>query len=111
MTMEVTMKFAGFSIVTSRERNAAILDVREALSKSGGWVEEQLFFSNKAATIRFEIPGDALDRFQNELRERSLKPYIEGALPTDVTGDLKGTVSLTFSHQEADLKRDVPPFG
>ncbi len=105
------MKFARFSIVTRMDRNAAILEVREAIYGSGGWVEDQVFFSNKAANIRFEMSGDALGKFRSNLLERKLKPHVEDALPTGQDGDVKGSVSLTFVHQEPDLRREVPPFG
>lgn len=105
------MKFARFSIVTYMDRNAAIMDVREAIYGSGGWVEDQVFFSNKAANIRFEMSGDALGKFQSNFLERKLKPHVEGVLPNGQGGDVKGSVSLTFVHQEPDLRRVVPPFG
>lgn len=105
------MNFARFSIVTAMDRNAAILEVREAIYRSRGWVEDQVFFSNKAATIRFEIAADSLKKFQRDLLERGLKPHIEDEPPTEEADDVRGTVSLTFFHQEPDLKREVPPFG
>jgi len=105
------MKFARFSIMTKMDRNAAILEVREAIYGSGGWVEDQVFFSNKAANIRFEMSGDALGKFQSNLHERKLKPHVEGALPAAEGSEVKGSVSLTFVHQEPDLRRDVPPIG
>ncbi len=105
------MKFARFSIMTKMDRNAAILEVREAIYGSGGWIEDQVFFSNKAANIRFEMSGDALGKFQSSLHERKLTPHLEGSLPIGQGSDVKGSVALTFVHQEPDLRRDVPPFG
>ena len=105
------MKFFRFRIVTTMDRNAAISEVGEAISKCRGWIENQVFFSNKAATIRFEIPADRLGKFQTDLLERGLRSYIDDELPHGGAGDVKATVSLTFAHQEPDLKREVPPFG
>lgn len=105
-----TMEFARFSILTRMERNAAILEVREAIYSARGWVEDQVFFSNKAANIRLEMPAAALEAFQRELLERGLRPHIEGMLPAGRDGDVKGSVALTFVHKEPDQKRDVPPF-
>lgn len=106
-----TMKFARFSIVTHMDRHAAMLEVRDAIYGARGWVEDQVFFSNKAANIRMEMPLAALENFQRDLLGRGLRPHIEGALPTGRDGDVKGSVALTFVHQEPDLGRDVPPFG
>jgi len=105
------MKPVRFSIFTSIERNAAISEVSEALSRSGGWIEDQTFFSNKAATIRFEMPICALEEFQRDILKRGLRTHVDDQLPANEEGDVKGTISLTFSHSEPDLKREVPPFG
>ena len=105
------MKPARFSIVTRMDRNLAISKVCEAISTSGGWIEDQFFFSNKAATIRFEMPFPSTGILQSRLLEEGLKLHAEGELPSGDAGDFRGAISLTFVHQEPDLKRDVPPFG
>ncbi len=105
------MKFARFSIFTSANRNTAISQVCDAVSEASGWIVDQSFFSNIAATVNFELPSSSLQKFQAALREKGLKTHIEGDLPVADATDVRGTVSLTFSHQEPDLKRDVPPFG
>ena len=105
------MKFARFSIFTAMNRNTAISQVCDAVSESGGWIVDQSFFSNIAATINFEMPSHSLHKFQEALQDKDLKVHIEGELPVTDSGDVRGTVSLTFSHDEPDLKRDVPPFG
>lgn len=109
--MKPNMKPARLSIVTRTDRNVAIAKVCDAISASGGWVEDQVFFSNKAATIRFEMPLRAIGTFQSRLLEEGLKAHAEAELPVGDSGDTKGAISLTFVHQEPDMKRDVPPFG
>jgi hypothetical protein len=49
--------------------------------------------------------------FQQSLQETDLKAHVEGEFPAAESADVRGTVALTFSHDESDLKRDVPPFG
>lgn len=105
------MKPVRFSILTRMDRNVAISKVCEAITNSGGWVEDQFFFSNKAATVRFEMPLGAIGKFQSMLLDEGLKLYAEGEQPSGDSGDFRGAISLTFVHQEPDLKRDVPPFG
>lgn len=105
------MKFARFSIFTAMNRNTAISQVCDAVSEASGWIVDQSFFSNIAATINFEMPSNSLQKFQEVLQEKGLKAHLEGELPAADPADVRGTVSLTFSHDEADLKRDVPPFG
>lgn len=105
------MKFARFSIFTAVNRNTAISQVCDAVSEASGWIVDQSFFSNIAATVNFEMPSHSLQTFQDALKEKGLKVHVEGELPAAGPDDVRGTVSLTFSHSEPDLKRDVPPFG
>ncbi|MEM9635714.1 MAG: hypothetical protein AAGA50_30610 [Pseudomonadota bacterium] len=105
------MKFARFSLFTPMDRNLAITHVCDGVTEARGWVVDQSFFSNIAATINFEMPSSSLQIFQDILRDKGLQPHIEGDLPADAFGDVRGSVSLTFSHNEPDMKRDVPPFG
>jgi len=105
------MKFARFTIFTAINRNTAISQVCDAVSEAKGWIVDQSFFSNIAATINFEMPSQSLQAFQDALLEKGLKVHVEGEPSTTDSADVRGTVSLTFSHSEPDLKRDVPPFG
>ncbi len=105
------MKFARFSMFTTVNRNLAITHVCDSISEARGWVVDRSFFSNIAATINFEMPSRSLQKFMDTLRDKGLKPRVEGDLPAADDYDLRGSVSLTFSHTEPDMKRDVPPFG
>ena len=105
------MTFVRFSVFTKIERNTAIHEVRQAVFRCKGWIADQTLFSNIAATINFEMPSSSVARFQEELIALDMAPHVEGELPTEDEGDVRGSVSLTFSHNEPDLKRDVPPFG
>jgi hypothetical protein len=101
------MKFARFSIFTAINTNTAIAQVCDAVSEASGWIVDQSFFSNIAATVNFEMSSNSLQKFQQALREKGFKAHIEGELPAAA----RGIVSLTFAHSEPDLKREVPPFG
>lgn len=105
------MKSARFSVFTAMDRNDAILNVRDAISSANGWIVDQTFFSNIATTINFELPATALQLFQNHLTDSGLNVHIDGTLPVDRTVDVRASISLTFSHDEPDLKQEIPPFG
>lgn len=92
------MKFARFSIFTAMNRNPAISQVCDAVSEASGWIVDQSFFSNIAVTINFEMPSNSFQKFQQALQENGLKAHFEGEFPADV----RGTVSLMFSHNESD---------
>ena len=105
------MKFARFSVFTPMNRNLAITNVYDGITEARGWVVDQSFFSNIAATVNFEMPSSSLQEFQGILRDKGLQAHVDGDLPACDSGDVRGSVSLTFSHNEPDMKRHVPPFG
>lgn len=45
------------------------------------------------------------------LEALSFHPMIEKELPGEAGRDIRGQISLTFIHDDPDLKRDVPTFG
>lgn len=105
------MQFVRFSVFTAMERNDAILKVREAISSANGWIVDQTFFSNIATTINFELPASALQVFRDHLVAAGLQGHVDGDLPASTSTDVRGSISLTFSHNEPEMKREVPPFG
>ncbi|MEP1089953.1 MAG: hypothetical protein ABJH63_20240 [Rhizobiaceae bacterium] len=93
------------------ERNHAIMAVREAIAGSQGWIVDQSLFSNTATTISFEMPSTSRQNFLSGLVDAGLTAHIEREVSSSDTGDFRGIISMTFAHDEPDLKRDVPPFG
>ncbi len=105
------MQFIRMTIFTTMERNRAISVVSDALSLNGGWIVNHTLYSNMAATINFELPIEAIEQFKETLVEGDLSPKIEGSLPKGRGKDVRGNLSITFSHDEPDMRRDVPSFG
>ena len=105
------MEIVRLSIFTSMDRNEALLEVREAIAKAGGWIVDQTLFSNVAGTINFEISPGSFGKLKDNLVDANLKLHIDSELPFQSTEDMKASISITFSHQEPDMKREVPPFG
>lgn len=105
------MEYIQFSIFTSMERNQAIMAVREAIAGSQGWIVDQSLFSNIAATISFEMPSTSRQKFLSGLVGAGLTAHVEREVSSSDTEDYRGIISLTFAHDEPDLKREVPPFG
>jgi hypothetical protein len=44
--------------VTKRERHLVTMELRDAVSAAGGWIEAENFFSNIAVAFRFFIKQD-----------------------------------------------------
>lgn len=113
------MAFVRISIFTRHERNDAISLIRQAIGACGGWIVDHSLFSNLLATINFELPADKVDTLIAKLHDAGFKPEIGSSGPADApgraadgkAGDLRGQISLSFIHDEPDMRREVPPFG
>lgn len=109
-------RFLRLSAMVRRERNATISAAEQAISASGGWITHFTLLSNVAATLMFELPADrvrdlgaALAAVPLPLDAESLAPF--AGWPDDAgAGDVRGTLALTFLHDEPDLRREVPAF-
>ena len=93
------------------ERNEALGGVQNAIRQSGGWIVNHTLFSNISATLQFEVPAQATDDLVKRLTEFGLPPALQSEVPPTAKEDIRGTVLLTFIHDESDLKRPVPAFG
>ncbi len=105
------MKPFRIEIITKMERNQAISLIREAISASEGWIVTHQLFSNLSASIVFEMPYDEAEGFLSRLNEAGFSPATEKGIPKGKGDDIRGVLSLTFIHDEPDMKRDVPAFG
>ncbi|MFZ1680845.1 MAG: hypothetical protein WAT70_07470 [Rhizobiaceae bacterium] len=98
---------------TRANRHEAFAAVNDAIVVLGGWVEGHTLFSNVAATFRLVLPARAfgqlagrLDRLQVRLDAES-RAAIAALDPSDA--DTFAALSVTFIHDEPDLRREVPP--
>jgi hypothetical protein len=105
------MRFFRLAIVTRIERNLALSKIRDCVSGQGGWIVDHTLFSNMAANLNVEVPLAALPDFLNALKQAGFTPKPDGALPTGDSGDIRGSLSITFIHNDPDLKQAVPAFG
>jgi len=93
------------------ERHQAIDLVKSHISDHEGWISDHTLFFNKAATLRFEMPGYQFPLFVASLASLGLVLKPQSLLPTLETEDMKAVLAMTFIHNEMDLKQDVPHFG
>lgn len=105
------MDFLRLEIITHKERNAALTDVKNAISSASGWIVSHNLYANTMASLNFEIPHTARDKFLQDLEKSGFTPNIIQDCPAKSSGEISGGVSLIFVHEEPDMKRDVPPFG
>ena len=109
------------SAFTRIERGDATARVRDALSDSGAAIQDARFFSNVALSLTFELPAEAISVLHAalvatgvRLAEESVAVLAEAALAASTlpregrSGDVTGTLMLTFLHDEPDLEREVP---
>lgn len=103
------------------ERLDATDDAKEVITVSGGWITDYRMFSNRSICLQFEIASDGVMKLYNSLNQTRLHltddthesfaslsvGLSNGSLPGNT--DLKGTLQITFVHDEPDLILDIPP--
>ncbi|MEX0297648.1 MAG: hypothetical protein AB3N28_01160 [Kordiimonas sp.] len=105
------MKFLRIEIVTKTDRQQALSQINDVISANEGWISNHQLFSNMAAAISFEMPVEYVENFLLGLKEIGFNPKPQDEIPETGSGDIRGSISVTFLHDEPDLKRDVPAFG
>lgn len=103
--------FLRIEIVTSIDRQQTLSLLSDVISANDGWIVNHQLFSNMAASLTFEIPLAAVGKFIGDIEQAGFTPRVEGETPSGDKGDVRGSVAITFIHDEPDLKRNVPAFG
>jgi len=96
---------------TRRGFHDAVHDVAEAINAAGGWVVTHRFFSNRLASIAFEIPAGALGAFAGTLTDLGVtlhRPVSDRGLDA---GEIAAQISIVFVQDAPDFRREVPAFG
>lgn len=98
--------------VTRAERHETIQQVSELLSRQDAWIEDTIFFSNVAVTLRCVAPARACALLAEGLQDLNLGiPQAEFEalrLAGDEGEELVVALSLTFVHSDPDLRSHVP---
>ena len=105
------MTFLRINIITTMDRNQAILVSTDQISRCGGWIIYHALFSNMAANVNFELPLSNTEICIQGLEASGFKLSFYGELPTGNEGNTRGCLSFTFLQNEINLKRDVRAFG
>ena len=107
--------FLTINVSTRAERNAITAQVKEALLASGGWVVDFHHFSNLSLCINFEIEPQHIGRLYEALTALDVRiadagrEQLASLRERPGAGDVRGTLQITFIHDEPDLRREVPP--
>ncbi|SEH44187.1 hypothetical protein [Magnetospirillum fulvum] len=96
---------------TRRSFHEAVHDVAEAINAAGGWVVTHQFFSNRLASIAFEIPASALGAFAASLADLGVTLHQPVPDRAAVAGEIAAQLSITFVQDGPDIRREVPAFG
>jgi len=91
-----------------------IARARNAITDSGGWILDAKLFSNVSINLCFEIPAsrmgsllDALELIELHLSPSSLESIAQHR-SEEPSGDIAGSLQITFIHDEPDLRIQVP---
>ncbi|KGF68606.1 hypothetical protein LL06_15395 [Hoeflea sp. BAL378] len=108
------------SAVTRTNRHAAMRGIDDIVVSLGGWIEGHTLFSNIAATFRFVLPASALASFagrvdalgvhidQAGLAALAARSPAGGEENEAGEAEVAGALSVTFVHDEPDLRREIP---
>lgn len=91
-----------------------IARARTAITDSGGWILDAKLFSNVSINLSFEIPASRIDSLREalELSELHLSTSSVESIAQhssdEHSGDIAGSLQITFIHNEPDLRIQVP---
>ncbi len=105
------MAFLRFEIVSRLDRNAALSFIKDCISKNEGWIVDHQLFSNVSASLNFELPAEKVEAFTLSLKKDGIRVFEKHQNSGVCEGDIRGSICITFLHDEPDMKRDVPAFG
>ncbi len=100
---------------THQDRHHVTTKVKDAINTCGGWIVDFQLFSNLALSLHFEIPKQALTTLQEALQTSGIKisPDSLAAIQfahSNPRAEIKGSLQITFIHNEPELRREVPAF-
>lgn len=91
-----------------------IARARDAITESGGWILDAKLFSNVSINLSFEIPAnrirslrDALELIELHLSTSSVESIAQHRAD-EPSGDIAGSLHITFINDEPDLRIQVP---
>ena len=103
--------FLRLDLTTKMDRTQTLTVIPRLINGCGGWVIDHTLFSNISASIIFEMPLAATGDLLARMEAAGYRPNLRDEYPTGTEGDVRGSVAITFIHDEPDMKRDVPAFG
>jgi hypothetical protein len=104
--------------MTRTDRHEMIDRVQEAIARAGGYILDFHLFSNIAICLHFEVSAGKIGAFHASLASTGLRldpasrDLLEGcSRQAEEAGapEIAGTLSITFIHEEPDLRIEVPP--
>lgn len=109
----MSVSFLQLNASTRDDRHAMTWRVKLALSDAGAAITDARFFSNVSLVLTFEIDTSDLPRLGDALRATglALTATSDAAIASASrapTREARGTLQITFVHDEPDLERDVP---
>lgn len=103
------------SATTRVNRHAVMQQINDLVVSRGGWIEGHTLFSNIAATFRFVLPAgrlkgfaEAVDGLGVHIDAAAMQALGERAEAEAAKAEVSGSLSVTFIHDEPDLRREIP---
>jgi hypothetical protein len=109
--------FLRINATTSEERSMLLPRLEDAISGAGAWITDYRMFSNISVCLMFEAPLSCLGKLwanlsacDLRLTQQSIAAFqdLMSKPATSSSGDVVGTIEVTFVHGDGSLKIKVP---
>ncbi len=99
------VRLEGFS---RGELNVVLIEAIEAIIRNGGWIKDRHAFSNKMATVAFEMHMKNVTYLIDELKFSVMNINIPPSESSLETGDEDVSLTISFVGEGSEMHRRVP---
>jgi len=110
-----SIRKVGLELFTRSDRHQTISSINEAVSESGGYVDDVNFFSNIAVAIIGVFPCESSGKLTKallaiglKLSNRELNRLGEIGDTCSVGDEFTCNIHVTFFHNDKDLRQHIP---
>jgi hypothetical protein len=104
----MSSSFLRINGTTRVDRHEMISQLRDCLTQHNGWIVDFQMFSNLSICINFEISSASVEAFRQSLNLLDAKFTADQAPATITASEIRGTLQMTFTHDQPDLRIEVP---
>lgn len=105
-------RFLQLRAIARGSREAATARVRDAFQDAGAFITDVHFFSGVQTVLQFEVDAERVAALHRALEGAGVELDASGAAALErarfATGELQGTIAVTFADGDPDLTHEIP---